>query len=309
LYGLPMYNLGTIPSVLHRPEEPMLGEGWHDGPAAPVYGGTAHESIEVSAWEALQGCPASQVYTYYPQLETVSTDIGAYFQALNTDLHSGTQSRLDQPIQPRLVDEVISTTRGVVFEGGVYTIYLAFDPVVTQLGNSEVSPGDETEITGPRWIPSQVASLSQLETLAGPQKTVVVLPGQYRGEDAQQRVYEEVKVSLYASTLSDWQAPTVTSVTHMAKAASAMITVTATDDTGICRVVVAYTDGEGEWASVDLTASGGDTWQGALELTGAVEYFVQVVDEAGNVAVDDNDEGYYEVGPGGYSVYLPVVLR
>ena len=37
--------------------------------------------------------------------------------------------------------------------------------------------------------------------------------------------------------------------------------------------------------------------------------FVQVVDEAGNVAVDDSDGHYYAVTSKDHSIYLPVVLR
>ena len=101
----------------------------------------------------------------------------------------------------------------------------------------------------------------------------------------------------------------------LGRGAWATIVVTATDAAasagGICRVVVAYTDGQGEWESVDLDPSDGDTWQGTLPLGRDVEYFVQVVDEAGNVSVDDNGGRYYPiiVPPQDHFIYLPVVLR
>jgi hypothetical protein len=138
---------------------------------------------------------------------------------------------------------------------------------------------------------------------------VVVLAGQYRGEDARQRVYGEVEVTVYASDASDWLTPTVVGVSQVVDGTSATVVVTATDSVSVCRVVVAYTDGESEWKSVDLTASGGDTWQGELEVMEKVEYLVQVVDGAGNVTVDDNDGSYYTVVSSGHRVYLPVVLR
>jgi hypothetical protein len=74
-------------------------------------------------------------------------------------------------------------------------------------------------------------------------------------------------------------------------------------------VIVAYTDGKGLWETVDLTNTGGDIWQGTVPLSGSLEYFVQVVDGAGNVAVDDNGGSYYQEGVDVYPVYLPVVLR
>jgi hypothetical protein len=199
--------------------------------------------------------------------------------------------------------------RGVVFEGARYTTRSAFDPVVTRLGDSDEPLGQETVITGAQWWPSQLVSLSRLETLAGSQQRLVVLPGQYRGEDARQRTYEQVQVSLYVSTLDDWQAPKITDITHTIGGASATIGVKVADDTGICRVLVTYTDGQGEWKSLDLTASGGDTWHGTLLQAGDMEYFVQAVDEAGNVAVDDKDGTYYAIRTvEDKYIYLPLVL-
>jgi hypothetical protein len=224
-------------------------------------------------------------------------------------MDSGAHARPDEPIQPLLVDDVSANVRGVVFEGGQYTAYTAFDPVVTRLGDSDEPLGEETTIADTVWRESQLVSLSRLETVGGVQQRVVVLPGQYRGSDGQQRVYEEVQVSLYSSTSSDWFAPTIEGVAHTVSGASVTVVVTATDGGGICRVVVAYTDGKGSWSTVDLANIGGDVWQGTLPLSGALEYFVQVVDGAGNVTIDDNDGSYYQEGVDVYPVYLPVVLR
>ena len=145
----------------------------------------------------------------------------------------------------------------------------------------------------------------------------MILPGQYRGADEQKRAYGEVEVSLYASTSNDWQGPIITNTTHAVNGASVTITVTTMDDPaltdgachGVHRVIVTYTDGRGLWESLDLVPSGQDTWQGMLQLTGEVEYFVQVVDEAGNVTVDDNGASYYTSKYTNHSIYLPIVLR
>jgi hypothetical protein len=42
-------------------------------------------------------------------------------------------------------------------------------------------------------------------------------------------------------------------------------------------------------------------------LTPTVEYFVQVVDESGNVAISDNKGQYFMFVP--YKYYLPVVFK
>ncbi len=89
-----------------------------------------------------------------------------------------------------------------------------------------------------RWVGLRGRLVSWLETLRGMQQRLVLLPGQYRGSDAQERVYQQVQVSLYASTSGDWDAPTITSVVHLVGATSAVITVMATDEgalaSGIC---------------------------------------------------------------------------
>jgi hypothetical protein len=38
-------------------------------------------------------------------------------------------------------------------------------------------------------------------------------------------------------------------------------------------------------------------------------FFVQVVDKAGNVTVDDNGGSYFEPGDNLFTVYLPLVVR
>jgi hypothetical protein len=69
-------------------------------------------------------------------------------------------------------------------------------------------------------------------------------------------------------------------------------------------VVVAYTDGDGAWASTSLTQSG-ETWSGSFPASADTEFLVQVVDQAGNVATSDNNGRFDEP----FSVYLPLVLR
>jgi hypothetical protein len=289
LYGLPM---ATLETPLPR-RAPSVTPG----------------SVERGAWEMMGDCPSRRISIYFPDLETISVTIGTYFQASNPDLDGSAQSRPDLPIQPQLLDEVSANVRGVVFEGGEYTSYLAFDPVVTRIGDSDEPLGEETAITDTLWLPTQLVALKQLETLQGTEQWLVMFPGQYRGSDELQRTYEQVEVSLYSSTANDWLAPFITAITDTVSGETTEIAVTATDDTGICRVLVTYTDGRGTWESIDLAHSGGDMWQGTLPLSESVEYFVQVVDDAGNVSVDDNEGRYYQVKPERFPVYFPLILR
>ena len=294
LYGLPMYERQTMggTSLAKRVGDPagLLGE---------------QSSVAVSAYAPQADCAERQGRTYYPSTEAVSTTIGTYYVVTNTNLDGGTHARLDEPVQPLLADEVGANVRGVVFEGGLYTAATTFDPVVARLANSDQPLGAEATLTDTTWRDAQIVSLSHLETVAGVRQRLVVLPGQYRGADGLQRVYDEVQVSLYTSTSDDWSAPAIQGVTHTFSGTLATVAVTATDTGGICRVVATYTDGGGTWQTVNLANTGGDTWQGELPLSGNPEYLIQVVDGAGNVAVDDNNGSYYHP----YTVYLPVVFR
>lgn len=136
-----------------------------------------------------------------------------------------------------------------------------------------------------------------------------MFPGQYRPSDAQQRLYSQMRVSFYDSSSSDSQSPDVAEVVHIVDVATTSLTVTVTtnDASAINRVLVTYTDGQGQWNSFDLDAMDDDIWQGSVMFRGTLEYFIQVVDGAGNVTVEDNDGSYYIVAIP--AVYLPLVVK
>lgn len=74
--------------------------------------------------------------------------------------------------------------------------------------------------------------------------------------------------------------------------------VEATDAGGVARVVIAYTDGTGVWSSQDLLFDAATAkWTGAITATGSTRYFVQVVDSAGSIAIDDDKGRYHPLLP------------
>ena len=98
------------------------------------------------------------------------------------------------------------------------------------------------------------------------------------------------------------------------------IKVAASDSSGIHRVVVAFTGGDGSWNSADLAYdASAQKWTGMIAGTAATQFFVQVVDAAGNVTVNDNKGRYYSLAVpaplatgralSGGSLYLPAVRR
>jgi hypothetical protein len=90
----------------------------------------------------------------------------------------------------------------------------------------------------------------------------------------------------------------------------ASFSVDVTDASGIERAVVTCSLGDGWWRSFDLAYDAeSDRWRGELYFTGggSVNYFVQAVDRAGNVATSNNKGFFFE--PVTYKVYLPLVTK
>ena len=117
---------------------------------------------------------------------------------------------------------------------------------------------------------------------------------------------------LYRSDSDDWQPPVIEDVQVVSQGESAKITVWANDPSGLYTVLVAYTGTDNTWRTLSLTQVPGGPWQGALPANAAISFFVQVVDRAGNVALDTNAGLYYRAcapcGPA-RSLYLPLIAQ
>jgi len=74
------------------------------------------------------------------------------------------------------------------------------------------------------------------------------------------------------------------------------VKVEANDSSGIHRVLIAYTLGDGQWRSQDLALDEvTQKWTGVISATTTTQYFVQVVDNVGNVAINNNKGANYPV--------------
>jgi hypothetical protein len=236
--------------------------------------------------------------------ETVTAD-GRYYSVNNEVQASG-----GRPIQPRVsrdIAEVGTEARGVLFVGGDYRDSEPFDPVIAR-------PVTDTAMTEPvftlqGWYPTRMAAINRVETFFGALERLVVMPAQFKNPGLE-RLWDRLTYDVYYSTDADTLDPTIWRVEATQLSNRATFSVEVTDDSGIERVVVAYSLGEGEWHTIDLTNGGdGDTWSGELPLSegDSVSYFVQAVDGAGNAARGDNKGFYFE--PVTYEAYLPLMLR
>ncbi|GAK50022.1 leucine rich repeat domain protein [Candidatus Moduliflexus flocculans] len=270
LYGLPMYR---VTSGLSAP-----------APVNPI-------SVTVQPVALASGLSKeTRAYSW-----ALPTPEGGYY-ALNGNVTDDD----GKPVLPVLIDDLVTMAdrvHGVVFTGGVYSIVNAAPPlqeVVTTQTTASASSGTQA-FDAPGWYPAAFGAFNTLDLLAGRRQTLIATAGQYNPNLAanQQRIFTAMNFEVYAHANStDFTAPTIASVTSALQGNAATITVQADDPSGIETVVVVYTDGKGAWQSVNLTQSGA-AWTGSIPAAGPTEFFVQAVDKAGNVAVDERDGAYY----------------
>jgi len=284
LYGLPMVRFTTPTAKVERA-----------GPAVT----TAKGPITALG----NGLTVNSLSYWFPALTAESTPDGLYY-ALGDLVHTGH----GEPIQPQYVADLSfpqTKAHGVVFKGGVYTDVTSFNPVVDQ-AVTETLPLAEPAFSAPGWYPTLLPQLNRLER----GDRLVMLLGQYHPGSQTERLYDRLSFDVYYHTsANDWTAPAITGMSSSLGADAATITVQASDASGIHAVVIAYTDGTGEWSSVSLAQSGG-AWTGSFPANANTGFFVQAVDGAGNVAVDDHQGSYYQPGDHlEYRLFLPLILR
>ncbi|MFQ5419943.1 MAG: hypothetical protein ACE5EY_06225, partial [Anaerolineae bacterium] len=292
LYGLPMYEVELLTCPAGADLESSL----------------ANRSLLISASDHLT---TTQVI-FTPTYTTHTVPNGQYFSVLEE-----TESNAGQPIQPRTsldVSQPGTAARGAVFEGGHYQTFDSFDPVVTRIITEDTDlPLWQTEppFAFDRWIPATWSLINSIRTADGLQQRLVIIPAQYHALNEQigvERLLDVMTYTVYYATTEDRTPPSIWTVRNLPDNGQFTIEVETTDFAGIRRAVVAYTTGDGVWSTVDMVQHPNDEdfWTTTLPLIPAVEYFVQVVDEVGNVAVNNN-KGRYFVTP--YMYYLPVVFQ
>jgi outer membrane protein assembly factor BamB len=248
------------------------------------------------------GLTINQISYQFPPVQPVTTDDGVYYTF-------GGQAQVGDamPVQPKYLADLSfpqTTLHGVVLKSGVYTDIVAFDPVIDQVVTGTATTS-EPAFTAAGWYPAIFFRFNEL----GYNQRLVTLLGQFDPNSETERLYSQLSFDIYYHDDStDWVAPTITSVISQATGSAATVTVNASDAAGIEAVVVAYTDNQGTWASVELVESGGQ-WSGSLPVGGNTEFFVQVVDGAGNVAIRDAGGRYFRVEASPPKIYLPLVQR
>ncbi|MBN1579575.1 MAG: VCBS repeat-containing protein [Anaerolineae bacterium] len=285
LYGLPMYRYNT-PSPGAMPLN-----------AQDIGANAVLKTEQVTALG--NGLSVNRYGFQFPPFTRTDTDDGSYY-AFDGHIYTGD----NEPIQPKYVVDLSfpqTQAHGAVFKSGVYTDIYPFTPAIDQVLTETVAL-DEPVYRVPNWGPSLFYSVNNLEH----GDRLVMLLGQFNSNRQTERLYSQQNFDVYYHNDStDWVAPSIESVHHELASGQTLVTVQANDSSGIEAVIVAYTDRHGTWDSVYLSDNG-QTWSGTIPIAAGIEFFVQVVDRAGNVAVDDNEGGYFFVP---YRVFLPVIFK
>ena len=276
-YGLPFWHIGTGNPPVQPPVVPPPPGPFSTDPSTNL------QSIAV---------------TFTPDLEQQHTARGDYWTADGQDPQV-TQYR---PILPRTSVSVVApnlTAHGAVITSLTSHDVTGVDPVI-DMPTIDLSASSPEVATPDQAWPGRLATITSSVAPYGPAQDLVIVPGQFVGSTTDgsgvQRLYSNLGATvLYAPPANtDFNPPQIASSTGQGSGASITFTVNASDAEGsVERVLVGYHDFDGTWKFLDLTL-GSSAWTGTGSLSRSfgssdqVEYFVQAVDDSGNVAVSTN---------------------
>ena len=219
-----------------------------------------------------------------------------------------TQANVNEPVQPRVAYYTGAEgffPKGAVLESAEYRVIENFDPVIegSQWGAGEAQEGVFDKQGFFPAIPFTVNTIAAKSGMPALQRFVFVA-GQYNAQTHQERLYEDLRwTTYYTPDVTDETPPTIMDISSVVQGERVLIDVEAEDVDGdpLYRVVVLWTDGNGDWNAADLNQASSNPliWEGELWKVSGLEFFVQAVDTLGNVAYADNRGRYYRPLEGG----------
>ena len=219
---------------------------------------------------------------------------------------SGVQVTHLRPLQPKVEFPVAADAHGVLITGLETPADVQVDPVYAR-------PIVDSSTTEPELafadvaFPAKIQSLVTQQTRSGPRASAVLVHGQFFSNgttdaagDGNQRLFTRVDLDVLRSSGADRLAPRFDAIEAVVPPGSGSVsfTVDAVDlaqpnvaPAGVARVLVAFRDQNSlAWRFLDLRRIGETArWGGSASVSGTrIEYFMQAVDRAGNVAVSTN---------------------
>jgi hypothetical protein len=216
-----------------------------------------------------------------------------------------------EPLQPLYYTNVSApaagSLRGALFLGGVYSDTANVDPVIGVPENEYATDRSEPAFASEDFFPAAPFAIRSSDTISGAKDMLVMSLGQFKSSDelaaaatgqGTVRVFDQMSFGVYYSNSPDRNAANIDTIDGVLDpdAGIGRIKVAANDSSGIHRVVVAFTQDQGQWFSKDLSFDPVTVkWTGEITGTPNTRFFVQVVDNAGNVAVNENKGRYYQL--------------
>ncbi len=299
-YGLPMYHLNTSGTPVVPPNGPST-----------VLDPTGLTSLTVAP------------VTLSPNLTEVNTSNGDYYE--NGTTNGGTQSTEYRPIEPLVT--VSATEAGLVPHGALITglsstDHTSFTPAYSMpaAGSANSTPPSIGDAAFPGTL-QRVATYGTFTTSGTGEGTQLdLVAGQFFPNPSSpgtgtQRLFNSISAQVYylptASSLeNDFTPPTIDYSEASSSTSSLGFEVQVTPSAApVDGVLVLYTDATtpGTWTGVDLSSTnGGQTWTGtgSPAPSGQVQYLVEAVDAAGNVAVSNNEGTDFNGAPAPSSISI-----
>ncbi len=278
-YGLPMHRIGV-----GEPEQPIVN------PPAVVDPATGLEVFDT---------------TLTPEATATTTDKGVYFETPD-----GYAASPLQPVQPKIVLDVTqpdTEARGAIITD-LTTSDVTIDPVYVTPTDDTTTPVPEANVDG-AIFPTVPQTISRYTDPNGERDQLVIVTGQFTDDpdtadgSGNQRLFDSVSTRVFYAPEgnTDTEPADIHSTSASVVGGSAVFEVVATDDAGIAQVLVLFTDADapGDWTRVPLAPVAGttDTYVGGTPAPAGVErvdYFVQVVDTGGLVAVSTSKGLFYQ---------------
>jgi CSLREA domain-containing protein len=292
-YGLPMYSIGVVTRAL-----------------------SATEAVTPASSEPVTGLPVHHV-DFQPSLGAA----GPAPRLLRTDTDRGSFWTVDgrsqvthyRPVQPFAELDVTASDATLVAHGAIVTRLnstdVAVDGYFARPTIDDAAREPEIVFGDVAW-PSKIQGIGTYQSDAGRKQLLTLVPGQFFNDslpDAAgvgfQRLFTDIGADVVYSRNADFVAPELSRVDGAVVGTTAAFSVCATDPLGgagdVKRVLVLYRDdapGASVWRRAELVRSGTTcTWTGGGAAIGTrVEYLVQALDDAGNVAVSTFKARYYQ---------------
>ncbi|MEM7129113.1 MAG: pre-peptidase C-terminal domain-containing protein [Chloroflexota bacterium] len=312
-YGLPMFQLATgatlseneFPGVEFIPQLP--GGALSD---ATVLTGT----IDITFTEALN---SESIFTLS------ATENGSYY-ALDQSVHAIP----GQPIQPLHFSDISvpeQSARSVILRSASYKTEVNFEALVVAPHTEFYTGGENitstfsstTTLSNPTaWYPPTIANIQSHEG----NSMLLTQIGQYQPQSKSLRIYNDAQYDIYYSISLDEVQPDVTVVSSLYREGSQVVNikVDASDPSGIQRVVVSYfKDNPTAGTNINTVDLRFDTvthkWKGTFAGDDSYQFYVQVVDNAGNTRTDTNKGINYRPVrinvESEHHLYLPIMAK